>query len=101
MRKVQDSVIEVLREELPHLASEYGVERVGVFGSHASGRATEASDVDLVVEFRQPIGFRFIEFAEYLEDLLGKKVDVLTPAGIQGIRIQRIAESIQESVVYV
>lgn len=83
------------------MTSEYGVERVGVFASHASGRATEASEVDLVVEFRRPIGFRFVEFAEYLEDLLAKKVDVLTPAGIQGIRIERIARSIQESIAYV
>jgi len=93
--------VEVLREELPYLAAEYGVERVGVFGSHASGQATEASDVDLVVEFGRPIGFRFVEFTEYLEDVLDKKVDVLTPAGIEGIRIRRIAQSIRESVVYV
>jgi predicted nucleotidyltransferase len=61
----------------------------------------ESSDVDIVVEFDRPIGFRFVEFAEYLESLLGKRVDVLTPAGIQGIRIERIARDIQESTVYV
>lgn len=95
------TILEVLREEYPYLASEYGVKRLGVFGSQAKGLAAEASDVDLVVEFARPIGFRFVEFAEYLESLLGKSVDVLTPAGIQGIRIERIARSIQESVVYV
>ena len=94
-------IVQVLREEYPYLASEYGVKRLGVFGSHAKGLATEASDVDLVVEFTRPIGFRFIEFTEYFESLLGKNVDVLTPAGIQGIRIERIAQSIQESIVYV
>ena len=96
-----ETVIQVLRDEYPYLASEYGVKRLGVFGSHAKGLATETSDVDLVVEFARPIGFKFIEFTEYLESLLGKKVDVLTPVGIQGIRIERIARSIQESVVYV
>jgi predicted nucleotidyltransferase len=96
-----ETIIEVLRKENPHLASEYGVKRLGVFGSHAKGLATEASDVDLVVEFTRPIGFKFVEFTEYLENLLGKSVDVLTPAGIEGIRIERIAQSIQESVVYV
>lgn len=95
------SVIEVLRGEMPYLASEYGVERIGVFGSHATGQATEASDVDVVVEFGRPIGFRFVEFAEHLEDLLGREVDVLTPEGIQAIRIGRVAQSIRESVVYV
>ena len=96
-----ETVIQVLRDEYPYLASEYGVKRLGVFGSHAKGLATETSDVDLVVEFARPIGFKFIEFTEYLESLLGKNVDVLTPVGIQGIRIERIARSIQESVVYV
>ncbi len=48
-----------------------------------------------------PLGFRFIELTEYLENLLGKKVDVLTPAGIRGIRITHIAQDIKESIVYV
>jgi len=62
---------------------------------------TATSDVDIVVEFERPIGFRFVELAEYLERLLDKSVDVLTPAGIQGIRIEQIAKSITESIVYV
>jgi predicted nucleotidyltransferase len=97
----KETVVEVLREEYPYLASEYGVKRLGVFGSHAKGLANEASDVDLVVEFERPIGFRFVEFAEYLESVLGKHVDVLTPAGIEGIRVKWIAQDIKESVVYV
>ena len=64
-------------------------------------RPTESSDIDLVVEFEHPIGFRFIEFSEYLETILGKRVDILTDAGIQGIRIPHVAENIKESIVYV
>jgi uncharacterized protein len=94
-------IIKILREHYPYLAAEYGVKRIGLFGSYARDMPTEASDVDIVVEFNRPIGFRFAEFSEHLESLLGKRVDVLTPAGIQGIRIERIARSIQESTVYV
>ena len=94
-------ITEILREERPYLASEYGVKRIGLFGSYARDAPTEASDVDLVVAFDRPIGFRFAEFAEYLEHLLGKKVDILTPAGIQGIRVEQVAERIEESIVYV
>jgi predicted nucleotidyltransferase len=54
-----------------------------------------------VVEFDRPIGFSFVELVEYLESLLGTQVDVLTPAGIQGIRIDRVARDIEESTVYV
>lgn len=97
----KEEIIKVLRENYPYLASEYGVKRIGLFGSYAKNIPTDTSDVDIIVEFDRPIGFRFAEFAEYLESLLGKKVDVLTPAGIQGIRIERIARSIKESTVYV
>lgn len=97
----KEQVIQILREKYAYLASEYGVKRIGVFGSYAKGSPIEASDVDVVVEFERPIGFRFVAFAEYLEGLLGKRVDVLTLAGIQGIRVEGIAKSIEESVVYV
>lgn len=39
--------------------------------------------------------------ANHLEKLLGRKVDVLTPQGIQGIRVKEVAESIKRSIVYV
>ena len=96
-----DETIRILREVYPHLAAEYGVRRLGVFGSYAKGRPTKTSDVDLVVEFNRPIGFRFITLSEYLERVLGTKVDILTPAGIQGIRVKRVARSIEGSIVYV
>jgi len=97
----KEEITRVLRENYPYLASEYGVKRIGLFGSYARGLPTESSDVDIVVEFGRPVGFRFAEFSEHVESLLGKSVDILTPAGIQGIRIKRIARSIKESIVYV
>jgi predicted nucleotidyltransferase len=101
MMLTKESITEILREKYPYLASEYGVKRIGVFGSYAKGSPTEASDVDIVVEFERPIGLQFVAFAEYLESLLGKSVDVLTPAGIRDIRVDRVAKSIEEGVVYV
>lgn len=97
----QKEIKDLLRERYPYLASEFGVKRIGMFGSYVKDVPRESSDIDIVVEFKRPIGFKFVEFAEYLENLLGKKVDVLTPAGIQGIRIPHIAKDIEESIVYV
>ncbi len=94
-------VVKLLQEKFPYLAAEYGVKRVGIFGSFAKGRPEEGSDVDILVEFECPIGFKFIELVEYLEHLLNRKVDVLTPAGLQGIRVARVAQDITESIVYV
>ena len=97
----KEEITRILKKEYSYLASEYGVKRIGLFGSYAKGVPVKESDIDIVVEFDRPIGFRFVEFTEYLEKLLGKSVDVLTPAGIQGIRIGRIAKSIEENTVYV
>jgi predicted nucleotidyltransferase len=97
----QPYLVDLLREQAPYLASEFGVRKIGLFGSFAKGQPDEQSDIDLVVEFDRPIGLRFVELAEYLENLLGRKVDVLTPTGIHGIRRRSIANSIAESVVYV
>ncbi len=97
----KETITQALRAKYPYLASEYGVKRIGLFGSYAKDKPTGDSDIDLVVEFERPIGFKFVELGEYLERLLGKKVDLLTQAGIQGIRITRIAQNIEENIVYV
>ena len=98
---MRETIAHVLRENHPYLASEYGVKRIGLFGSYVKDRQTKASDIGLVVEFERPIGFKFLELSEYLERLLGKRVDLLTMAGIRSIRIARVAEEIEESIVYV
>jgi uncharacterized protein len=92
---------DMLRQQLPYLSAEYGITRLGIFGSYAKGVAYEQSDIDLVVEFKTPIGIRFVEFTDYLEQLFHVPVDVLTPAGIQAIRNATVAKAIQESIVYV
>jgi predicted nucleotidyltransferase len=96
----REEIIALLRKSYPYLAAEYGVKRIGLFCSYAEGRPSEESDIDLIVEFERSIGFRFIELAEYLEHLLGRKIDLLTPVGIRGIRIPRVAADIEGSIVY-
>lgn len=99
--KARHSIEHILREQRPHLASEYGVTKLGLFGSFAKDSAQGESDVDVIVEFEEPLGLRFVEFAEELERLLGRRVDVLTPAGLKGIRIRRVCDDIAQSVLYV
>ena len=97
----RQQLIDILRQQLPYLSAEYGITRLGIFGSYAKGVVREQSDIDLVVEFKTPLGLRFVEFTDYLEQLFHTPVDVLTPAGIQAIRNAAVARSIQESIVYV
>jgi predicted nucleotidyltransferase len=56
----------------------------GFFGSAARDTATEASDVDVLVEFDRPTGhFGVIAIQDRLESLLGCKVDVGTPSSLK------------------
>ena len=96
-----EDLTNIIKRELPYLMEHLGVKRIGLFGSFARGTPRSDSDVDILVEFERPVGFKFMEFADHLEQVLGKKVDILTPAGLQSIRIKRIAREIEESVVYV
>ena len=101
MTLTREKITSILSEKSEYLAEAYGVKKIGLFGSYAKGTQTEVSDIDIIVEFETPLGFKFMEFADYLEDILGKPVDVLTVGGLQGIRIPHVAQSIRESIVYV
>lgn len=93
--------LKLLKNNYPYLADEFGVAKIGIFGSVAKETSTEKSDVDIVVEFRKPIGLKFIDLADYLENLLQTRVDLLTQDGIDSIRIKSIADDIKRNIIYV
>jgi hypothetical protein len=97
----REQITKSLQENREYLRTEFGVEKIGLFGSYGKGTADSRSDIDLVIEFARPIGFRFVTLAEYLEKMLGAPVDILTPEGVSGIRVPRVAAEIQETVAYV
>jgi predicted nucleotidyltransferase len=54
-----------------------------------------------MIEFNGPIGLKFVELGEFLEGLLGTRVDILTRAGINAIRVKRAAKAIERNLEYV
>jgi len=97
----REYVIRTLQKESKYLSKEYGVKRIGLFGSIAKNQANETSDVDIYMEFSKFVGFKFINLSDYLEKLFDRKVDILTPLGVKSIRIKHIADSIRENIIYV
>ena len=79
------------------LAESYKVKDIGIFGSYTRGEQEELSDIDILVEFSEPIGWEFVDLLEYLEDLLGLKVDLVTPNALR----PQIKERILKEVAYV
>jgi len=94
-------VVESLRRAMPELASRYGVKRLALFGSFVRGEQRGESDIDMVVELESPLGLGFVDLAERLERVVGRRVDLLTPAGLRSIRIPSVRKRIKESLVYV
>ena len=71
----------------------FGVQRLALFGSVARDEARPDSDVDILVEFNRPVGlFTFLEVKEHLEQALGRRVDLVTRAGLKRQLRDRILE---------
>jgi uncharacterized protein len=62
----------------------FGVQKLGLFGSFAKGTVTDSSDVDLLVEFlpEKKTFDNFMDLAFFLEDLFGRKVELVTPQSL-------------------
>jgi predicted nucleotidyltransferase len=94
--KTREEVIELLQSHRAEL-DEFGVKRISLFGSVARGSLERQSDVDMIVEFSQITYRRFVALKAFLESILGRKVDLLTPAAVQG----RLKEEIEKDLVHV
>lgn len=85
-----------LKETKGQLEREFNVERIGIFGSFARGEQTEDSDIDILVKFSKPVGWEFIDLKEYLENILGRRVDLVTE---NALKLQ-LRDQILSEVIY-
>jgi predicted nucleotidyltransferase len=77
----RDEAISLIRSHLPELRRRFGIRALAVFGSVARNEASATSDVDVLVEFDGPTTFDgYFGVKEALEELLGTRVDLATPA---------------------
>lgn len=97
--KSRKQIETILRAHLLELRERFHVERIGVYGSWARGDQTEQSDLDILVSLSEPLGLRIVDLHEYLEQLLGVKVDLVTEGAV--IRKPLLWQSIREDLVYV
>ena len=95
--KTLEEIQQWLVQNKPLLQERYRVRELGIFGSYVRQEQTEASDVDVLVEFSEiPSLLKFISLENYLSDNLGVKVDLVHKAGLK----PRIGERILSEVVY-
>ena len=93
----RDEVVQTLKPRCGELQRDYGVASLRVFGSVARDEAQPASDVDLLVDFAEPVGlFHLFRLQHYLEELLGvERVDLITRGGLKPrLRNRILAEAV-------
>ena len=92
-----EQISNIISRNKEDLKKKYKVSRIGIFGSFSRNEATKESDVDILVEFSEPIGLDFVLLAEELELLLGNKVDLVSSKAVK----PRLKKYIEEDLIYV
>jgi uncharacterized protein len=79
----RDEVLALLKSRKRRL-KKFGVHSLSIFGSIARNQARKNSDIDILVDFEKPVGlFEFARLQLYLEETLGRKVDLVTPEALR------------------
>lgn len=95
--KSLNEIKSILEKNKKRLFTSYSIKSIAIFGSFARSEENELSDIDLVVEFNDKIGVRFIDLANELEELVDLKVDLVSRKGIK----KRYLQSIEKDLIYV
>ncbi|NJN26299.1 MAG: nucleotidyltransferase family protein [Cyclobacteriaceae bacterium] len=93
----KSEIISKLKELKLALYKDYAVKNIGLFGSFSVGDSTEYSDIDLLVEFEKPIGWKYFTLELYLEKIFGRKIDLVTENALK----EQIRGTIMKQVDFV
>lgn len=91
------TVIQILQQHKDELFKKYPLKSMALFGSYSRGEETEDSDVDVMVEIAGPIGIRFLNLNYEIENLLSKKVDLVSRRAVK----PGYLASIEPDLIYV
>lgn len=91
------TIKEILKQLKPELTDKYHVSSIGLFGSIVRDDFGTSSDIDIIVDFSEPIGIEFIDLAEFIELKLNKNIDLVSRNGIK----QKYYNSFESEIIYV
>ncbi len=93
-----EQIHETLQQCLTKLQEQYWVKTLGFFGSYVKGKATDKSDLDLLVKFQGDLTFdEYMNLKLFLEDLFDKKIDLVIRDDIK----PQIREKLLGETIYV
>ena len=90
-------IMEILNKNMDYMRKEFSVRKIGVFGSYVKDSANSNSDIDILVEFEEKTFDNYMDLKFFLEDLFGKKVDLVISDAIK----KRIQPAILRETQYI
>lgn len=78
-----NDIIKVLKAHKEELFNKYPIQSLALFGSYSRGDFNGDSDVDVLVDFKYPVGMEFISLSHDLEDILSKEVDLVSKPAVK------------------
>ena len=94
-----EAIKKQIQKNKAEISEKYFVKEIGLFGSYIRNEQTKTSDLDIIVDFKKPIGWDVFDLQEYLQKLLGVKVDLVLKQGIK--RNKKLWNLIKREVMYV
>lgn len=89
-------ILRKLKDIKPVLERDFSVKEIGLFGSFSNNTFSDSSDIDLLVELKNPIGWRIFTLEIYLEKIFNKKIDLVTKNAIK----DQLRDQILNQVIY-
>ena len=96
MRTLQEIKF-TLSNNKQRLFTKYPIKSMAIFGSYSRREQNENSDLDILVEFKDKIGIRFIDLAEEIESIIGFKIDLVSKKGVK----KKYLQAIDSDLIYV
>ena len=93
----KQKIVSLLSQHQSALKLKYPLKSIALFGSYARGEQQADSDIDLLVDFTQPVGMEIVDLAIELEEILGHRVDVITYNAVRN----RLFHHIKDELAYV
>ncbi len=90
-----DTMISRIKEHGEEIRAEFGVARLGVFGSRLRGEARGDSDLDVLVEFAHPTFRNYMGLKRFLEHLIGVPVDLVSVAALKPFLREHILREVR------
>ncbi len=96
MRTLQEVKL-TLSNHKQRLFTDYPIKSMAIFGSYSRKEQNDNSDLDIMVEFKDKIGIRFVDLADDIENIIGFKVDLVSKKGIK----EKYLKAISSDLIYV